>query len=336
MNKRPLDLVARKFCRLQAACIHGGWVGAVIIFLGGCLDIRSADPTNTVSAGQARDLSTGTHVVLLGTGTPNADPNSSGPATAVIVDGHTYLVDTGPGLVRRASAAASHYQIDGLTAASLQIAFLTHLHSDHTVGLPDLLHTSWVAEREEPLKLFGPDGTVEMAGHVTAAWSADIQNRLNGRQPATPDGWRIDAIDIDPGLIYEDSKVRVTAFLVPHTGWPEAYAYRFETADRSIVISGDTAPTEVILDACNQCDVLLHEVYSAHTFRDRPNEWQRYHEQAHTSTIELAQLAMRAQPGVLVLYHQLLWGANPDEVLAEIRAAGYQGPLAYGRDLDAY
>ncbi|WP_420461769.1 MBL fold metallo-hydrolase [Candidatus Palauibacter sp.] len=295
-----------------------------------------AMPSAGGAAARAADLSSGMHLVLLGTGTPNPEPAASGPATAVLVDGRAYLVDAGPGLVRRAAEAAERYGVDGLTAARLDIAFLTHLHSDHTVGLPDLIHTPWVAEREAPLKLFGPDGTAAMAMHLTAAWEADLENRLSGSQPATPDGWRVEAVDIDPGVIYEDDRVRVTAFAVPHTGWPEAYGYRFEGAGRSVVISGDTAPTEAIVEMCDGCDVLVHEVYSATTFRDRPPEWQAYHAQAHTSTVELADLATRARPGILVLHHQLGWGATPEEMVAEIRAAGYDGPLAYGRDLDVY
>lgn len=302
---------------------------------GAAVDGEPMPSTESAAAGAA-DLSTGTHVVLLGTGTPNPEPEASGPATAVLVDGRAYIVDAGPGLVRRAAEAADRYGAESLTAARLDIAFLTHLHSDHTVGLPDLIHTPWVAEREAPLKLFGPDGTAAMAAHLTAAWEADLENRLSGRQPATPDGWRVEAVDIDPGVIYEDDRVRVTAFAVPHTDWPEAYGYRFDGGGRSVVISGDTAPTEAIVEMCAGCDVLVHEVYSATTFRDRPREWQSYHAQAHTSTVELAELAVRARPGILVLHHQLGWGATPEEMVAEIRAAGYDGPLAYGRDLDVY
>ena len=287
-------------------------------------------------AGGPADLDRGTHVVLLGTGTPNADPERSGPSTAILVDGHAYLVDAGPGVVRRAAAAAARYGADALLAASLDIAFLTHLHSDHTVGLPDLIHTPWVLEREGPLQLFGPDGTAEMARHLTAAWAADIENRTTGRQPFTESGWQVEATDADEGLVYEDDRVRVTAFRVPHAGWAEAFAYRFETADRVIVVSGDTAPTKTIVDACDGCDVLVHEVYSAAAFATRPPEWRAYHAQAHTSSVELADLASRAHPGLLVLTHQLLWGVTPDDLVGEIRAVGYDGPLAFGRDLDVY
>lgn len=314
----------------------GAVVLAALGLAAGCAGSAPSSDADAGGSGRTPDLSVGTHVVLLGTGTPNADPARSGPATAVLVDGRAYLIDAGPGLVRRAAEAAAKYGIEGLAAPRLDIAFLTHLHSDHTVGLPDLIHTPWVLERDAPLVLFGPDGTVAMAEHLTAAWSADIENRLSGRQPVTPDGWRVEAVDIDPGVIYEDDRVRVTAFAVPHTGWSEAYGYRFETADRVIVISGDTAPTEAVVEACGGCDVLVHEVYSAAALRGRATAWRSYHEQAHTSTVELADLASRARPGILVLHHQLIWGATPEEMLDEIRASGYEGRLAYGRDLDIY
>lgn len=282
------------------------------------------------------DLSTGTHVVLLGTGTPNPDPDASGPATAVVVDGKAYIVDVGAGVVRRAAAAAERYGSSALEAANLDIAFLTHLHSDHTVGLPDLVYTTWVLEREVPMRLFGPDGTEDMAEHLTAAYSSDIEVRTAGREPATPNGWRIDAADTDEGVVFEDERVRVTAIRVPHTGWDEAFAYRFDTADRSIVISGDGTPSDAVIDACDGCDLLVHEVYSAEKFLTRPDVWQAYHAQSHTSTVELADVANRARPGMLVMYHQLPWGATAQEMLDEIREAGYDGPVAYGRDLDVY
>ncbi len=126
------------------------------------------------------------------------------------------------------------------------------------------------------------------------------------------------------------------AIQVPHGSWEHAYAYRFEGPDRTIVISGDTSPTEAIVEACDGCDVLVHEVYSAERFATRPPEWQRYHRAFHTSTTELAELARRARPGLLVLYHQLFWGTDDEGLVREIRAAGYAGAVRSGRDLDVF
>lgn len=275
-------------------------------------------------------------VVMLGTGTPNPDPERSGPAVAVVVNGTSYMVDAGPGLVRRAAAASKRYDLDALKARNLGIVFLTHLHSDHTAGLPDLIHTGWVMERTAPLRVYGPPGTRAMAKHLTEAWKEDIEVRTEGDQPHTRDGWKVEAHDILAGVVYQDSNVVVRAFAVSHSNWKHAFGYRFETRDRVIVISGDTRPSEAVAEACNGCDILLHEVYSAERFSAQPADWQKYHAGSHTSTRELAGIAQRARPGLLVLYHQLYWGASDEDLLREIRSAGYAGPVVAGRDLERY
>jgi ribonuclease BN (tRNA processing enzyme) len=289
----------------------------------------------TLSITSAAAIQDSTRLVVLGTGNPNPDPDRSGPALAVVANGTAYLVDAGPGVVRRA-AQAERSGIAALGASRLGIAFLTHLHSDHTVGLPDLIHTSWVAERQAPFQLLGPRGTSAMARHLTAAWEEDIRIRTGGPQPHTKEGWVIDAHDVEPGVVYRDSTVTVTAFAVAHTNWPQALGYRFQTRSRVIVISGDATPGDAVVAACNGCDVLVHEVYSAEAFKGRSPEWQRYHAGAHTSTVELASLAARARPRLLVLYHQLYWGATDDDLIREIRAAGYAGAVVSARDLGVY
>lgn len=279
-----------------------------------------------------------TRLVLLGTGSPNADPERSGPATAVVVDDRAYLIDAGPGIVRRAAMAARDRDIPALVPQRLNHVFVTHLHSDHTVGLPDLLYGPWVLDRPEPLNVFGPPGIARMMNGIGEAWADDIAIRINGLEPrdANRDGYRPNTTEIEPGLVYEDDLVRVFAILVHHGSWERSYGYRFEGPDRTIVISGDAAPSESLIEACNGCDVLLHEVYSAERFPTRPPEWQAYHSQFHTSTIELADIANRARPGMLVLYHHLFWGTDDAGLVRELRAAGYAGPLASGRDLGVY
>jgi len=252
------------------------------------------------------------------------------------VNGTAYLVDAGPGVVRRAAAASALHALPGLGAKELKHVFLTHLHSDHTVGLPDLIHTGWVQERAGPLVVVGPTGTRAMAEHLTAAWAADIRERTVGTVPIPPQGWRVEASDVRPGVVYRDSNVVVTAFRVPHGDWEEALGYRFQAADRVVVLSGDATPSEELIRACDGCDVLVHEVYSAERFKTRAPEWQRYHSRAHTSTVELAEVARRARPKLLVLYHQLYWGTDDEGLLAEIRAAGYLGAVVSARDLEAY
>lgn len=272
--------------------------------------------------------------MLLGTGNPNPDPDRSGPATAVVVRGRAYLVDAGPGIVRRAAAAA-RAGVAALRTENLKTVFLTHLHSDHTLGLPDLMLSPWVLFRTAPLAVYGPRGTRTLTRHLLEAYAADIDNRRRGAQPHDDTGWRAQAHEIRPGVVYRDDLVTVIAFSVPHAGWREAYGYRFETPDRTIVISGDTRPDDAVVRACDGCDVLVHEVYSQEGFDRLSPEWQRYHAGAHTSGVALGLLAARARPKLLVLTHGLPWSSTAAETVQEVRA-GFSGAIAYASDLDIY
>lgn len=292
-----------------------------------------AAPAARGSFHQAPEHAT-TQIVLLGTGTPNADPDRFGPATAIVVNDTPYLIDFGPGIVRRA-AAAFRKGIKGLEARNLSRAFATHLHSDHTAGLPDLILTPWVLERAAPLEVYGPTGIAAMTKHILEAYRQDIAIRLRGGEPSNKTGYKAIAHEIKPGVIYKDANVTVKAFRVNHGSWREAYGFRFETADRTIVISGDCRPSESIVEYCNGCDVLIHEVYSTTGFATRPADWQKYHSRYHTSSRELAELAKRARPGLLILYHQLFWGTSEEDLLKEVQR-NYSGKVVSGHDLDIY
>jgi len=287
-------------------------------------------PSSNVPAVQA----SGTRVVLLGTGTPNADPDTSGPAIAIVVNDVPYVIDAGPGVVRRAAAAARK-GVTGIEVSKLRRLFITHLHSDHMAGYPDFILTPAVLDRDAPLEVYGPPGTRRMTGYILKAYSEDIDLRINGLEPAKPRGYEVRARDVSPGIIYRDQNVTVKAFAVSHGSWKHAYGYRFETPDRTIVISGDCTFSESVIENCNGCDILIHEVYSTTGFARREPEWRKYHAVFHTSSKQLAEVATKARPGLLVLYHQLLWGATPEQLMDEI-GAGYSGRVVFGRDLDVY
>jgi len=275
-----------------------------------------------------------TKIVLLGTGTPNADPERSGPAVAIVVNDTPYLVDFGPGVVRRA-AAAEKLGVKGLAPKNLRVAFVTHLHSDHTAGYPDLILTPWVLDRDKPLEVYGPPGLASMTEHILKAYKEDIDVRLKSGEPISKEGYKVIAHEIGLGVIYKDQNVTVTAFPVHHGTWKYAFGYRFDTPDKRIVISGDCTPSEEVIKNCDGCDALVHEVYSGVALAKRPIEWQRYHSNFHTSAEQLAELAAKARPKVLILYHQLMWTATESELLAEIRN-GYKGTVISGHDLDIY
>jgi len=288
----------------------------------------------TAAAGLNGRAAPRTQLVLLGTGTPNADPERSGPAVAIVVDDVPYLVDFGPGVVRRAAAAFGR-GIRGLDPKLLRTAFATHLHSDHTAGYPDLIFTPAVLQRDAPLQVYGPAGIRAMTDHVMKAWAGDMEVRLHDLEPAKAAGYEVRAHEVKPGLVYTDDRVTVRAFTVPHGAWKRSFAYRFDTPDRSIVVSGDSGPSDALAAACKGCDILVHEVYSTAGFATRPPAWQRYHRAYHTSSAELAALGTRARPGLLVLYHQLFWGTTDEALVAEVRQ-GYEGKVVSGRDLDVF
>lgn len=281
------------------------------------------------------ELERRTQIVLLGTGTPNADPDRSGPAVAIVVNGESYLVDCGAGVVRRAAAAAQQSGIDALAAPNLSRVFITHLHSDHTLGLADLIFTPWVLGREVPLEVYGPTGIRAMANHIIEAYQQDIAVRTGGLEPANEQGYKVNVHEIEAGTVYRDKNVTVKAFSVRHGSWDHAFGFRFETADRTIVLSGDTAPCSGLLAGAEGCDVLIHEVYSEAGFRRRTPQWQRYHAAFHTSTRELADIATKVRPDLLILYHQLFWGTTEEDLLGEVRQS-YGGRVVSGNDLDVY
>jgi len=275
-----------------------------------------------------------TSIVLLGTGNPNPDPDRSGPSVAVIVNDNTYIFDAGPGIVRRAQEACSR-GIDQLHSRRLNRLFLTHLHSDHTIGIPDILLTPWVMERKEPLKIFGPKGTEDMMKHLTYAYEKDIDARRRGLEKANDIGWRSEVTEISEGEVYQDEGVLIMAFRVKHSNWDEAYGYRIVTDEGTIVISGDCSPEPDQAQRYMGADILVHEVYSTNGFRGHSEKWKSYHEGAHTSSTQLAQIATKVRPDRLICYHTLLWGATEKELLDEI-SSEYNGKVIIGKDLDTF
>jgi ribonuclease BN (tRNA processing enzyme) len=151
----------------------------------------------------------------------------------------------------------------------------------------------------------------------------------------------VNAHEIRSGVIYKDANITVTAFATKHA--MESYGYRFETADRSIVISGDTSPTQTTIDACNGCDVLIHEVNTLEALARRDTRFQAFAAKYHTSTAQLAELATKAKPRLLILHHHsIAWrpgvataASTPDALFQEM-SERYSGRFVIGRDLDVY
>ena len=283
----------------------------------------------------ARRKPSATTLVMLGTGMPRPDPACFGPATAVVCDGRVFLFDVGAGVMRRMAAA-------GLSIRGPEAVFITHLHSDHTLGYPDLILTSWVMGRRTPLQAYGPVGLKKMTKHILAAWDEDIHMRIEGLERQTTSGYKVAVHEFDVadhgGVVYEKDGVRISAIPVIHGCWKQAFGFRIDTPDRSIVISGDTVPTNTILEAARDVDVLVHEVYPASQvapeLRIGGDVWPSYMREFHTSDIELGALAAEAKPKLLVLHHIVRHEEDDEELLDSIRAAGFEGEVVVAKDLD--
>lgn len=290
-------------------------------------------PTVRIQSDEATAPAGRTEIILLGTGTPYPDPNSSGPATAVVVGGRVFLFDAGAGVMRKLNAAK-------LPLSGPEAVFITHLHSDHTLGYADLILTSWIMRRARPFPVYGPRGLRRMTNHLLAAFSEDIEIRTSGLEHEVSGGYRVNVHEIQVGVVYEKNGVRVTAIAVQHGTWKHAFGYRIDTPDRSIVISGDARPSETLVKAAQGVDVLIHEVYSAAGLRpeDRPGgkDWPQYCREFHTSDVELGALAERIQPKLLILDHTIRFGASDDELLGAVRRGGYAGKAVVGKDLDRF
>ncbi|MEO9158400.1 MAG: MBL fold metallo-hydrolase [Kofleriaceae bacterium] len=269
---------------------------------------------------------------MLGTGNPVPDPERSGPAAAVVVDDVAYVFDCGPGVVRRASAAATKYGIAALEPTHLHHLFVTHLHSDHTLGYVDLILTPWVVGRQAPLEVFGPPGIAAMTVHLMAAFAEDLAVRTEGLEHSERASMVPKVHEISAGLVYQDARVRITAIPVHHGSWTHAFGYRIEGPDRTIVITGDhAAPDDAIVAACDGCDVLVSEGYPSRILEREPDR-RDYMHAFHTSAIELGVLATRARAKQVVVTHRR--SGVPDPILLEEIHRGYSGPVVLANDLD--
>lgn len=265
-------------------------------------------------------------VILLGTGYPRPDPERAGPSAAIVVGGKWFVVDAGRGTTMRVAGTDLKY-------ANLRGVFLTHLHSDHTAGLPDLFNTSWQFGRKSvPLELYGPPGTKKLANAMLAFFAEDIHLRRDLLEKHPAAGATIRTHIVREGVVYDDGEVKVTAFEVDHKPVAHTFGYRFDAGGKSIVISGDMRPNDNLLKYAKGADVLVLEAYLPEHFDkvDTPEVAARL-KSYHTSAEEAGQLAARAGVKTLVLTH--LIPANADERFRERAAKHFKGEIVVGRDL---
>lgn len=274
-----------------------------------------------------------TELTLLGTaGGPAPKRTRSAPSQVVTVGGASYVVDCGNGAARQMVLA-------GHDLASIRTMLLTHHHSDHNADYGNLLLLAWASNLEQPIHAYGPPPILDMTGHFFALNEFDIETRIGDEGLRRPQELLIPHEITAPSVVYEDDRVRVTATLVDHPPIETALAYRIDTDDRSVVISGDTAPCENLVRLAEGADVLVHEVMYLPAVEDMAARYNgtrllQHLRASHTDVAEVGALAQRAGVKTLVLSHFVPTDADiPDEVWAKHASQGFDGEVVVGRDL---
>jgi len=267
-------------------------------------------------------------VTFLGTGTPQPIMERFSASTLVQAGSETLLFDAGRGCLQRLQQInVSYGKIDAL--------FLTHLHSDHTVGLPDLWLTGWlISRRTIPLNVFGPAGTNEMMNYLRKAYAFDIKMRVEDDR-RVEEGSKFLVKEIQQGVVYEKSGVKVIAFLVDHGYVKPAFGYRVEYNGHSVVLSGDTKYSENLIRFAKGTDLLVHEVAIAPDTLSKSDPAYPIFDH-HTTVEEAAKVFNEVKPKLAAYSHIVkIYGRNEQELLRRTKA-NYSGRFVIGEDLMSF
>lgn len=264
---------------------------------------------------------------LLGTGSPIPGMDRFGPSILVEAGKQKLLFDCGRGATQRIQQLKVPFaQVDAL--------FLTHLHSDHVVGIPDLWLTGWLRGRTIPLRVWGPVGTKEMMGHLEEAYQFDVHMRRDVDEKMPAPGAGVLGKDVEEGVVYENDGVKVTAFAVDHGAVKPALGYRVDYAGHSVVLSGDTRYSENLIRFSEGTDVLIHEVMDPAAFRAKNPSMSAERVQSilgHHSTPEQAGAVFSHVKPKLAVYSHIVPPEASD--LPALTRKTYSGPLEVGEDL---
>lgn len=273
-------------------------------------------------------------LTLLGTGSPGCYPGSYQTAAAVVVNETPFVIDCGGGAVQRLAAACANGQ-PALGLNKLNKLILTHLHPDHTAGLADFIISTWIKGRRDPLIIYGPKGTRKMVNHLIEAYELGIAAHW---EEESPTAWPLTyaVVEFSAGELYRDENVTISAFPVSH-GVMETYGLKFVAAGKTLVWASDTRPVPSVIENAKGCDLLVHEAYSEVGINSPSFPYPvSYHRRMHTSTVELAEIAIQIQPKQLVLQHQMHLGPISDEAFLKEITDLYAGEVIFGRDLDVF
>lgn len=296
-----------------AATKHPWWTGVLLL-------LASAGLAGST---RAQDLK----VTLLGTGYPHPGIDRFGPSILVEAGKEKLLFDCGRGTTQRIEQLKVPF-------AEVDALFLTHLHSDHVVGIPDLWLTGWVQGRKVPLRVWGPAGTKRMMSHLEQAYQFDIHIRRDVDEKLPARGIAVLEKDIEQGVVYENEGIKVTAFLVDHGPVKPAFGYRVDFAGHSVVLSGDTRYSENLIRFSQGADVLIHEVIDPDAFRLKNPSFSAERVQSviahHTTPEQAGTVFARVKPKLAVYSHVVPGDAAN---LIPLTRKTYAGPLEVGEDL---
>lgn len=317
MTRYLLVAAASIACTALPALVPGGGRA------GGIAQAQAVSPSPTATV-----PSDSLKVVLLGTGVgPPVNLQQYGASTLVEAGAQRFLFDCGRGATLRLAQA-------GVPIGSIRRVFLTHLHSDHVLQLPDLLLTGWAGGRRAvPLAVWGPAGTRAMMDHLQQAFAFDIHTRRDVDEHLPAAGITVVSHEVTTdGVVFTEDGVTVTAFLVDHGPVQPAFGYRIEYRGRSVVLSGDTRVSENLVRHAQGADVLVHEVIDPEALRDRPDHPSAAIVDAiiahHTTPQQAGEVFRRVAPRLAVYSH----APNTERILAQTRTA-YAGPLQGAEDL---
>jgi ribonuclease Z len=270
-------------------------------------------------------------VTLLGTGCPIVDVHRYGPATLVEIENEMWLIDCGSGVTQRLLA-------HGKSGADITALLLTHLHSDHIVDFIQLLISGWHQGREAPLRVYGPRRTREFLGDLLAAWKPEMEQRIK-HELRLPDGLQVEITEIDGNWEHITPNARITNTEVRHQPIPQAFGFRFDSQNASVVISGDTAYCPELITLAQGCDLLVHEAFVHWEFVREDDEASREHDLKirfyHTATDEVGKVAREANTKHLVLTHWVPPDFDRQRVVHDVRAH-YSGSMFIGDDLMSF
>jgi ribonuclease Z len=291
--------------------MYRSWFASIIILLLALISFGGEQPAPSMQ------------LILLGTGYPFPSPDRAGPSCAIEAGKKLFIVDAGRGSAMRLAALGNPW-------GAIEAVFLTHLHSDHIDGLPDLFHCAWEFGNGTPFQLYGPKETQSVADGILQFYGPDIHIRRDLTEKLPAQGAKIDVHEVREGVVYEEpGKLKVTAFLVDHRPVEPAFGYRFDNGKHSIVITGDMRPNPNLIHFAAGADILVHEAFLR---RSSTSSDQFSIQDYHSSAKEAGEAAEKAKVKTLVLTHLIPANATEQDFLNEAKSA-FSGKIIVGRDL---